>query len=70
MDQEQISKECESRFQAGGPRVYVHDTVKDTIFPSHLPAKTQARWSMVHEVVYARRKSRKTARYEWVRVKA
>lgn len=51
---EDLSRQCETLFQSGGPRVYVKDGWK--LSPSYLSATKAVELSFPGEVVFARRK--------------
>lgn len=56
MTEQEIARECEQRFQNGGPRVYVWNPTKGSLTPSPHPNK----WAVIHadagEQVFTRRK--------------
>ena len=64
---EHVAAECERRFQAGGPRVYVVET-DGRIQPTQMSGTRAARGAFADQVVYARRKV--NGRYAWVQIAA
>ena len=64
MTPEQIAKECERRFQNGGPRVYV--CTGTLVHPTLMSAKRAVEICEPGEQVWQRRKS--GIRYEWMHV--
>jgi len=70
-----IAKECEQRFQDGGPRVFIATPAGDSnswgsgdLRGSGNSAKRTAEYADPHELVYARRHRRGSA-YGWVEIR-
>ena len=66
MTDEEIAKECEKRFQNGGPKVYYYDPIKTNIIASSNNIKDSVSLAYPGEQVFARRK--KNGVYSFVRV--
>lgn len=69
MNDYEIKRECETRFQNGGPRVYFYDDVRSMLLPSNTSAKrTASDMRFDPGMTWARRFNRATHKYEWVKV--
>lgn len=65
MYEEEIIQECETRFQNGGPKVYVFDPVSNSVIASPSSAYRALLYANPGEQVWARRKVSGRCEYRW-----